>query len=123
MSVRACIYVCMHACLHACACESAYVCVCVVLCVCVHVLPMYNCKICMSMHVMYYQGTGKLFDVGSRKCQAKLEGHEGDVSKVVFLVTRCRMFSCEFVSCRSHLIHKAQGSSQPVVTKQLGYGM
>ena len=30
-----------------------------------------------------FKGTGKLFDVGSRKCLAKLEGHEGDVSKVV----------------------------------------
>jgi len=31
-------------------------------------------------------GTGKLFDVRSRKCRAKLEGHEGDVSKVNYHV-------------------------------------
>lgn len=35
----------------------------------------------IELHVSI-KGTGKLFDVGSRKCQAKLEGHEGDVSKV-----------------------------------------
>jgi len=37
-------------------------------------------------------GTGKLFDVRSRKCRAKLEGHEGDVSKVtVMLLVHLRL--------------------------------
>jgi len=35
-------------------------------------------------------GTGKLFDIRSRKCRAKLEGHEGDVSKVT-LMTPCEV--------------------------------
>ena len=48
-----------------------------------HFLVTYSCRL---LH--YIKGTGKLFDVGSRKCQAKLEGHEGDVSKVMFYVIR-----------------------------------
>jgi len=31
-------------------------------------------------------GTGKLFDVRSRRCRAVLQGHEGDVSKVTMSV-------------------------------------
>ena len=76
-------------------CVCVFVCVCF-LCVCVHAyVSVYVCACVYGtlalLHIIILQfiqlhvsikGTGKLFDVGSRKCQAKLEGHEGDVSKV-----------------------------------------
>ena len=65
---------------------------CVLSCVCMYVFVcvyqyLYDGYLCVYyvfvFIVILIKGTGKLFDIGSRKCQAKLEGHEGDVSKVI----------------------------------------
>lgn len=132
----------MHVSVRACECVGvrAYACVwcvaCAVLYVCIHTMYLFVSlhvrlqdvsiyvhlrMLVMCLLLQLHEGSGKLFDVGSRKCQAKLEGHEGDVSKVMLLVMRYLILKCEFV-CRLHLILKAQGSLQQVVTKQLGYG-
>ena len=102
-----CVCLCVRVCVLACVCMCLVCCMCSVVCLVlyVYISTMY---LFVSLHVrlqdvsiyvhlrmlvmclllQLHQGSGKLFDVGSRKCQAKLEGHEGDVSKVMLLVMR-----------------------------------
>ena len=60
-----------------------------------------------SVWCVFVLGTGKLFDVRSRKCRARLEGHEGDVSKVTIMLTQLMGYHGD--NYRLHSTHKALG--------------